>query len=392
LSVTTAAALVLATVGGSQLYLKHSLNAVQSSSLGTVPGQPKVKGRGALAVKPPVGQPFTVLILGTDSRTGTGTMYGTNADACQCSDTIMLARVNPQTSKVSLLSVPRDSRVFVTGRNQVAKLNSAFGRGADNSVATIEKALQVDINHWIVLDLAGFKNIVNAVGGIKLDIPVPIKDKNAGLDLETTGCQTLTGDEALAISRARELQYLAPSGKWTYDPTWENGRQRREQILMRVMAAHTVKSSLSNPITAAKVISTFTSGNRMAVDNQISSSELIDLAGEFAGFNAGAMQTFSLPTVTQKISGQDYEILQPTADAATIAAWYAAVLPTPKASAATTTTPPTAPTTSTTTKGGAAGPTALAPTTTAPTAAASTTSAAAVAPNQPQPFDPRPCT
>jgi polyisoprenyl-teichoic acid--peptidoglycan teichoic acid transferase len=316
-------------------------------------------------------------------------MYGTDADACQCSDTIMLARLNPQTAKVSLLSVPRDSRVFVTGRNQVAKLNSAYGRGADNSVATIEKALQVDINHWVVLDLAGFKSIVNAVGGVKLDIPVPIKDKNAGLDIETTGCQTVNGDEALAISRARELQYLAPDGKWTYDPTWENGRQRREQILMRVMAAHTVKSSLSNPITAAKVINTFTSGNRMAVDNQISSSELIDLAGDFAGFNAGTMATFSLPTVTQKIDGQDYEILQPTADVATIQAWYAAVLPTPKASATTTTAPAAAPTTGTTSKGGAAAPTALAPTTTAP---AATTSTPAVAPNQPQPFDPRPCT
>ena len=49
-----------------------------------------------------------MLILGTDSREGTGTEYGTNADACHCSDTIMLARVNPQTKQVSLLSLPRD--------------------------------------------------------------------------------------------------------------------------------------------------------------------------------------------------------------------------------------------------------------------------------------------
>jgi LCP family protein required for cell wall assembly len=394
LSVTTIAALVLATVGGSQLYLKRSLNAVQTSSLAAVPGAPKVKGKGSLTAKPAAGQPFTVLILGTDSRVGTGTQYGTNADACQCSDTIILARVDPQTSKVSLLSVPRDSRVFVTGRNEVTKINSAFGLGPDNSVATIQKALQIDINHWVVLDLAGFKSIVDAIGGIKLDFPVPIKDKNAGLNVTTTGCQTVSGTEALAISRSRELQYLGADGKWTYDPSWENGRQRREQILMRVIAAHTVKSSLSNPITAAKVISTFTSGNRMAVDSQISSSELIDLAGEFAGFNAGTMQTFSLPTKTTIINGIYYEVLQPTADAATIKAWYAAVQPTPKTAAPTSA--PTAgsksagsPAAPTTAAGGAA-PTALAPTT-APTTAGSTAATTAVTPNQPEPFDPRPC-
>ncbi|MDX6257074.1 MAG: hypothetical protein QOJ11_3408 [Frankiales bacterium] len=385
LAMTTAAAVVLATVAGSQLYLNRSLHAIQTSSLAVVPGAGKVAGKGHLTAKPAAGQPFTVLILGTDSRAGTGTQYGTNADACQCSDTIMLARVNPRTSKVSLLSVPRDSRVLVTGRNQVAKLNSAFGRGPDNSVATIEQALQVQINHWVVLDLAGFKSIVNATGGIKLDFPYPIKDKNAGLDVETTGCQTVSGDEALAISRSRELQYLSPDGKWTYDNTWENGRQRREQILMRVMAAHTVKSSLSNPITAAKVISTFTGHNRLAVDNQITSSELIDLAGNFAGFDAAGMQTFSLPTKTQVIDGSDYEILQPAADVATIQAWYNAVLP---AATPTTAAKSTAPTTAPTASRGSAGPTALAQnpaTTSVPTTGT-------VAPNQPAPFDPRPCT
>ena len=393
LSLTVVAALILATVGGSQLYLKRSLHSVQTSSLAAIPGVAKVKGRGHLTAKPPAGQPFTVLILGTDSRVGTGTQYGTVADACQCSDTIILARVDPQTSKVSLLSVPRDSRVNVTGRNTVGKLNSAYGRGADNSVATIEQSLQIDINHWIVLDLAGFKSIVDAIGGIKLDFPMQVRDKNAGLYITSTGCQKVNGDEALAISRSRELQYLAADGKWVSDPTWENGRQRREQILMRVMAAHTVKSSLSNPLTAAKVINTFTSGNRMAVDTQMSSSELVDLAGEFAGFDASTMQTFSLPTKTTVIGGVYYEVLQPTDDAATIKAWYDAVLPTPQATAAPTTAGPTvttrAPATTEPTAG-ATGATALPPTAQTPTASAATTSAP-VTPNEPEAFDPRPC-
>ena len=387
MALTTVSALVIGVIGGAYLYVGHQLHSLQTTALAGVPGVKPLKGPGHLAAKPKAGQPFTMLILGTDSRAGTGTEYGTDADACHCSDTIMLARVNPQTQQVSLLSLPRD--IPVTGSSgKRAKLNSAFAQGPDNSVAVIEKTLNIPINHWVVLDLAGFKSIVNAVNGIKLDFPYPIKDKNAGLNVTSTGCQTVTGDEALAISRARELQYFK-DGRWTYDPTWENGRQRREQILLRVMAAHTVKSSLGNPITAAKVISTFTSHNRLAVDAQVSASELIDLAADFAGFDAATMQTFSLPTVTTLIDKQDYEVLQPTSDAATIQSWYDAVQPAAKPSAATTT---SAAAPATTTSAPAAAPTSgTAVTSTAPSAATTTAPVATVAPNQPEAWDPVPC-
>ena len=385
IAVTAVAALVLVTVGGSEWWLNRTLNSVQASNSDVVPGAPVVKGPGHLDTKPKTGQPFTMLILGTDSRTGTGTMYGTNADACHCSDTIILARINPQTSRVSLLSIPRDSRVTVTGKDRIAKLNSAYSLGPDNTVATIEQSLGIPINHWAVLDLAGFKGIIDAVGGIKLDFPYPIKDKNAGLDVETTGCQKVTGAEALAISRSRELKYLK-DGKWAYDPTWENGRERREQIMTRVMAAHTVKASLSNPLTAKAVIDTFTSHDRLKIDNQVSGSELINLAAAFAGFDASTMQTFSLPTKTERIDGQDFEILQNESDTATIKAWYEAAQSAPK------TTPTTSKPTPTTGATRSAGAPSASSGSSSSASTGSTKAPTAVLPNQPEPFDPVPCT
>ena len=85
--------------------------------------------------------------------------------------------------------------------------------------------------------------------------------------------------------------------------------------MMKVIAAHTVKKSLSNPLTAKSVIDTFTSHNRLAIDNQVSSSELLNLVGDFAGFDATTMQSFTLPTFTKPIfvagvGNQDFEILQ----------------------------------------------------------------------------------
>jgi LCP family protein required for cell wall assembly len=398
IALTVVSTLILLTVGGLNYYVHRTVNQLQSAGHNVVlPGAPTVVGKGHLKAKPKTGQPFTVLILGTDSRTGT-TAFGTNADACGCSDTIILARVNPQTDKVSLLSIPRDSRVFVTGYNRTTKINSAFGKGPDNTVATIEQALNIDINHWIVLDLAGFKSIVDAIGGIKMDFPILIKDNNAGLYITKTGCQKVDGTTALAISRARELKYLDPkTGNYVFDPSYEYGRARREQILMKVIAAHTVKQSLGNPLTAEKVISTFTSHNRLAIDNQVTSSELLNLVGSFAGFNASTMQSFTLPTYTSLIydSGAgkklDFEILEPDKDVATIQAWYNATIATPKATATpapTTTTGSPSPT-STSGQPPTSTPTVL-PTTASASPGASPTTAAAAA-NTPQSFDPRPC-
>jgi LCP family protein required for cell wall assembly len=406
IALTVISALILAGLGASRFYVNNTVAALKSAGNNVVslpPGVPKVKGKGHLTAKPKTGQPFTVLILGTDSRTGTGTEYGDNSDACGCSDTIILARVNPVTDKVSLLSIPRDTRVKVTGSNLVTKINSAYGRGPDNSVDTIQTALGIPINHWVVLDLAGFKSIVDAIGGIKLDFPYKITDKNAGLYITQTGCQTVDGNTALAISRSRELKYLDPkTGTYTFDPTYEYGRARREQILMKVIAAHTVKKSLSNPFTAKSVIDTFTSHNRLGVDPQVTSSELLDLVGDFAGFNAAKMQSFTLPTYTQRLpapgypAGLDFEILEQSKDIATIQAWYDATAATPKS------TTPT-PTVTKSTGGAATGATtatkpatttipATAPTTTAGgTTAVTPTATATATVNEPYPWDPRPC-
>jgi polyisoprenyl-teichoic acid--peptidoglycan teichoic acid transferase len=414
IALTVVSALILVTVGGLKYYVHKTVASLQSVGTNSVvlpPGAPKVVGKGHLKAKPKAGQPFTVLILGTDSRTGT-TAYGPSSAACGCSDTIILARVNPQTNKVSLLSIPRDSRVNVTGYNKTTKINSAYGKGPDNTVATIEQSLNIDINHWIVLDLAGFKSIVDAIGGIKMDFPILVKDNNAGLYITKTGCQSVNGTTALAISRSRELKYLDPkTGTYIFDPTYEYGRARREQILMKVIAAHTVKKSLSNPFTAKSVIDTFTSHDRLLIDNQVTADELVNLVGDFAGFNASTMQSFTLPTYTSLIydagAGKklDFEVLEPALDEATIQAWYAATLATPKPTATPTKTagsPTTsAPATSsvapvTTGAVKATGtPTVLPPTTTAGTGTGTgtptTTATPAVQANAPHDFDPRPC-
>lgn len=383
-TLTVLSVLCLTLVGGTYGYVTWRLNQLKVSGDGG--------GTSALKSRPTPGKPFTVLVIGTDSRTGTGTEYGTNADACHCSDVLILARVDPAAARISLLSVPRDSYVPLQGLNENGKINASFTKGSNNTVDTLQQALGIEVNHYVTVNFAGFKGVVDALGGIRLDFPTPVRDKNAGLDVERTGCQRVDGNTALAVSRSRELQYLQ-DGSWHDDPTYEYGRSRRQQIFLRVLASAIVKQGLHNPLTANAVIGKFTSHNRLQVDSSVTAQELLTLAGDFASFDPSSIASFTLPTHTKKIPvWGDIEVLEPTADRATITAWYAAAQASaaPAPTAGSTVAPTASPTTSTTASPSASPSTA--PTAT-PTGATPTPSAGpTVEPNQPRFFDPLPCT
>ncbi|MFL6140187.1 MAG: LCP family protein [Frankiaceae bacterium] len=307
---------IVVTVGGVYSYASYRVQQIAKA-----PAMPHLKPRQHYS------DPFTVLVVGTDDRSGTHNQYGHEYIACKCSDTMILMRVDPASQHASLLSIPRDSYVELAGLNTKGKLNAAFTKGPDNLVQTIEQQLGIPINHYVLVDLASFKRTVDALGGVDMDVPMPIYDKNAHLDIARTGCRRLTGDEALAISRARELQYKQ-DGEWHYDPTWEYGRNRREQIFLKVLARAVLSRGLSNPLTADRVIATVTD-HGIETDAGVRTRELVSLAGQFAGFDAGHIDSYTLPTYTQEHTPDwgDVEILQPQQDIKTIAAWYGRSVP-----------------------------------------------------------------
>jgi LCP family protein required for cell wall assembly len=337
-----------------------------------------------LTVRKHYSDPFTVLFVGTDDRKGTHGEYGHQYISCNCSDTMILARVDPRHQRISLLSLPRDSYVHLTGLDELGKLNAAFSKGADNLIQTVEQDFGIPINHYVLVDLASFKRTVNALGGVDMNVPMPIRDKNAHLAIDKTGCQRLTGDEALAISRARELQY-EQDGSWIYDPTWEYGRNRREQIFLKVLARQVIQRGLANPLRANRVIATVTD-HGMVTDRAVKTSELVSLAGQFAGFDADTIRSYTLPTYTQEHTPDwgDVEILEPKQDIATITAWYGASVPdagiTLPAAGITKPVHPAA-------KAGSTAP-GTRPGTPSPS---SKPRSAAPPPNQPRPWDPRGC-
>lgn len=137
-------------------------------------------------------EPLYVLALGVDRRPEGSSVEGSR------SDTIMVARVTPQTGSVKMLSIPRD--MFVEIEPGVEdRINAAYSYGGiEQMTSTVEKATGISVDRYAIVDFEGFKDIVDAVGGIEVDIQDEMPPRR---DME--GTQTLDGAQALFYARYR---------------------------------------------------------------------------------------------------------------------------------------------------------------------------------------------
>lgn len=111
-------------------------------------------------------KPVNILLLGVDA--GDYTNYSKNDP--KRSDTMMLVRYNPITNKVYILSIPRDTKVLLRGH--IEKLNAAHALGGiPYTIDTIEKLLGIDINYYAELNYEGFRECIDAIGGVDITIP-----------------------------------------------------------------------------------------------------------------------------------------------------------------------------------------------------------------------------
>lgn len=169
---------------------------------------------------PNAGKPLNILVMGSDERGGENGHEVEGVEGMR-SDTTILVHVSSDRSRVEMISIPRDSRVDVpacntTGGKTTApantRFNAAFANGAtvggdvDSAAActitTVESLTDVFVDGFVVVDFAGFQNMVSAIGGVRMCIPEAIDSPKADLKL-AAGWQTLDGAQALGFARAR---------------------------------------------------------------------------------------------------------------------------------------------------------------------------------------------
>jgi LCP family protein required for cell wall assembly len=312
--------LLVGVVGSGYAYLRYEWNKVA-----------KVDCTSCAVVTSSVA-PFNVLIVGSDTRAGnTGQAaksFGTVAtNGGQRSDTIKILHVNPQAGTAQLLSIPRDTWVEMsgipesTGLSGPQKINTAFNGGTTptsgiNSLTeTIENTFGIPINHFVVIDFIGLIHAVGSVGGINLNFNYPVRDcsdqgcqiDNSGLAIPTTGCQTLNGNQTLALARSRFFQYDDPAeGGWTYDPSSDLGRiQRQDEIIEALISK--VESTF-NPLTLKSFLDSVV--NDITVDKNLGLGLIYELASKYHAFSPSKLQTLTLPTLSAQNGGGDVEIVQ----------------------------------------------------------------------------------
>ncbi|HMJ75948.1 MAG TPA: LCP family protein, partial [Iamia sp.] len=256
------------------------------------------------------GEPANFLLVGTDSREGldendpdAGGFLGDSG--CDCTDTIMVLRVDPRDRSAQILSFPRDLWVPIAETDSDQRLNAALATGGpERLIQTIDEDFGIPIHHYVQVDFAGFRELVDVVGGVAVSFPRPARSELAGLSIETAGCYTLGPLQALGFARARkDYQVQDADGDWHQDPRSDFSRVERQQLFIRLALRQAIIGGLRNPNTLRRLIDLGVGTVR--VDDALEVGSLASLGLRFRNFGPDDLVTHTLPVVDDVIGGME---------------------------------------------------------------------------------------
>ena len=216
-------------VGGYALWFSHQLN--NALSMGAE------QDNAVSSALTPVenGQPFYVLVLGSDSREGSGTSdKAAESGDNQRSDVMILMRVDASNKQITMVTVPRDTP-YRTSDGQLVKINEAYNiGGAPESIKAVSQLTGVNISHYAEVHFSELQDIVDKLGGVEVNVDIKLSYKDA-LTGETVtlepGTQVLNGQQAQLFARARH-EYKVDQDKHRQD----NVRQLALAIMNKVLS------------------------------------------------------------------------------------------------------------------------------------------------------------
>ncbi|MCL2136916.1 MAG: LCP family protein [Coriobacteriia bacterium] len=241
--------------------------------------------------------PFFMLLLGVDSE---------SEASIPRSDTIILLHIDPAQKKIAMISIPRDTRVTIPGYG-LDKINHAYHwgeqehenflygyrdideRGFSLSMKTVSLFAGIDIACFAEVNFYGFVSLVDSLGGVTVDVPVPVNDPDAGPAILSPGVQTLNGEEALTFVRTRK-----------YDSS-DYQRQANQRTFLQALAKQVLSGSVDEIITSIENIASMTTSS-LTVD------QIINLALAFRGIQEYDIVSYTVPCYSTYIDGISYEI------------------------------------------------------------------------------------
>ena len=263
-------------------------------------------------------EPLTFLFLGVDSEGD-----GLNANAAFNGDTLMLMSFNPKTLSSVLLSIPRDTYVPIAcNNNRYAKINSSAAYGTGCVISTINKFLDINIDYYVKINFKGVVDLVEAVGGVEVDVEAPTYMANAyggkvceqnsdrqwgdKLVCINPGLQVLNGEQALAYARCRHMYIGSDLDRVRHQ------QQVVEALANKVLHFNSIKefqdilNAVSKNIATNMDTDTILSGYNVAknvLGNKLSGKDSLNI-------QKASLETYSLnvyvPSQGRKTSAQGY--------------------------------------------------------------------------------------
>ncbi|MFG2532013.1 LCP family protein [Streptomyces sp. NPDC048516] len=262
--------------------------------------------------RPPAGPPnaVNVLLIGSDSRSGDNRQYG--RDGGQRSDTTMLLHLAADRKSATAVSIPRDLMVEMPHCKrpdgtetapQKTQFNGAFALGGPACmIRTVEKLTGIRIDHYLIIDFVGFKKMVDAVDGVEICLPRPVRDPAAHLTLPA-GRQTLHGEAALGFVRARKS---LGNGSDT------QRMQRQQDFLGALVKKVQSNGVLLNPTRLYPVLDAATSS--LTTDAALASLKgLYELVRSTRSIPTGRVQFMTVPRREYRYDPNRDELVQPDA-------------------------------------------------------------------------------
>lgn len=243
------------------------------------------------------GQPINILLIGNNCRSClNGTQTGAFGSGSEVgggrSDVTMVLHLVPKTRSISIVSIPRDTWLPQPGQpSYEERVDAELNKGPSALIATIEQDLGIPINRFVELNFDSFQNVVNALGGIDMYFPTRMYDAYSGLNVPGPGCYHLNGFQALAVVRARHLEY--GSQLQYYDPTGDISRIHRDHEFLKVLGAELQKQGIFNISTLNAVLGSV--APQLTVDSGFSITQMISLALTFRSVNPASAPTATLP-------------------------------------------------------------------------------------------------
>jgi len=246
-------------------------------------------------------KPFNILLIGTDRRT---------KEEAGRSDVLILAHLDPKTSKVSLLSIPRDARVEIPNHGY-DKINAAFNSdyfsdgGVELSIKTVANLLNIDtkdIRYYAIVNFEGFAKVIDAIGGVTIDVKERMYyhswTGDVKIDLKP-GVQHLDGEKALEYARFRYDTW----GDFGVDEQGNvHGRVERQQELIKAITDQTksIRTIFRLPQIAKEIGS--------AVDTNLTVAQITKIGLTFKNITSQDVEIVNFPGTPDMIDGISYVV------------------------------------------------------------------------------------